>query len=66
MGVQRAGDTDATHNNVVSSSDFTELKNVFGTTSPIGDLNNDGVTSGADFTLLKNNFGTAGAAANCP
>ena len=66
MGQQRAGDTDATHNNVVNSTDFTALKNVFGSPSPIGDLNNDGVTSGIDFTLLKNNFGTAGAAANCP
>lgn len=62
MGLLRAGDTDATHNNVDNGSDFTALKNVFGTTSPIGDLNNDGITSGPDFTLLKNNFGTAGCA----
>jgi len=66
MGQQRAGDIDAAHNNLVNSSDFTVLKNVFGTSSSIGDLNNDGVTSGVDFTLLKTNFGTAGAAANCP
>jgi N-acetylneuraminic acid mutarotase len=66
MGLQRAGDTEATHNNVVNSSDFTALKNVFGSSSSIGDLNNDGVTNGVDFTLLKNNFGTAGAAVNCP
>jgi hypothetical protein len=66
MGLQRAGDTDTTHNNLVSSTDFTTLKNVFGTSSSIGDLNNDGVTSAVDFTLLKNNFGTAGAAVNCP
>lgn len=60
MGLLRAGDTDATHNNVVNGTDFTALKNVFGTSSSVGDLNNDGVTNGTDFTLLKGNFGTAG------
>lgn len=66
MGQQRSGDTVATHNSIVNESDFTTLKNLFCTSSWLGDLNNDRVTSGADFTLLKNNFETAGPPLACP
>ena len=66
MGQQRAGDVDATHNNIVNITDFNVLKGVFGTASITADLNNDGVTNITDFNLLKNNFGTAGSAVNCP
>ena len=66
MGQQKAGDTDATHNNIVNTVDFTTLKGVFGQASSVGDLNNDGVTNTLDFTLLKGNFGQSGAAVNCP
>jgi hypothetical protein len=66
MGQQKAGDTDNTHNNIVNITDFNVLKNVFGTSSATGDLNNDGVTNITDFNLLKGNFGTAGAPTNCP
>ena len=66
MGVQRAGDVDNAHNNVVNVTDFNVLKGVFGAASSVGDLNNDGVTNVTDFNLLKGNFGQAGAAANCP
>jgi hypothetical protein len=66
MGQQRAGDTDASHNNIVNTVDFTTLKGVFGQASSVGDLNNDGVTNTSDFTLLKGNFGQSGAAVNCP
>lgn len=66
MGQQKAGDVDATHNNVVNITDFNVLKGVFGQASSVGDLNNDSVTNVTDFNLLKGNFGQAGAAVNCP
>ena len=66
MGLQKAGDCDASHNNIVNTVDFTTLKGVFGQGSPVGDFNNDGVTNTIDFTLLKGNFGQAGAVVNCP
>lgn len=66
MGTQRAGDVDATHNNVINITDFNTFKGVSGTTSSVGDLNNDGVSNIADFNLLKANFATSGAALSCP
>ena len=60
MGLEKAGDSDASHNNIVNTVDFTTLKGVFGQGSPVGDFNNDGVTNTIDFTLLKGNFGQAG------
>ena len=62
MGLMKAGDIDATHNNIVNAGDFNVMKGVFGQASVLGDLNNDGQTNAQDFNLLKGNFGQSGCA----
>ena len=65
MGTLRAGD--ANNNDVVNTTDFTLLKNAFGTSSNLNtDFNNDGITNTTDFTLLKGNFGLVGQGITCP
>lgn len=66
MGLMRAGD--ANNDNLVSSVDFTILKNTFGlSTGQPGyddraDFNGDLVVNVSDFNLLRANFGSGGAA----
>jgi hypothetical protein len=65
FGLLNTGDTD--NNNLINTTDFTRLRNAFGTSSnPFTDFNNDGITNTTDFTLMRNNFGTAGQNITCP
>jgi hypothetical protein len=65
FGTLRAGDTD--NNNLINTTDFTRLRNAFGTSSnPFTDFNNDGITNTTDFSLQRNNFGTGGQNVTCP
>lgn len=65
MGLQDAGD--ANNDNVVSSQDFTLLRNTFGKSQgdpgydARADFNNDDVVNVSDFGLLRGNFGTGGS-----
>ena len=52
FGTLRAGD--ANNNDIVNTTDFTLLKNAFGTSNNLNtDFNNDGITNTTDFTLSK-------------
>ena len=66
MGLQRAGDLDTAHNNLVNTQDFNQLRSVFGLVSDVGDLNNDAITNVQDLNLLKGNFGVSGSLFACP
>jgi hypothetical protein len=71
-GTQPAGD--ANDDDVISITDFTNVKSSFGGSSNTcdspfdyhADFNNDLIVNVLDFNLLKGNFGTGGAALTCP
>jgi hypothetical protein len=65
MGLMKAGDCN--NDNVVSSQDFTILRNTFGKTlgdpgyDARADFNGDNTISVADFSVLRGSFGQGGA-----
>jgi len=52
-------DADLNNSGLVTSADYTILRNALNTNDPIADLNHSGMVTSADFTILRNRLNTA-------
>jgi hypothetical protein len=52
-------DADLNQSGMVTSADYTILRNVLNTASPVADLNCSGLVTSSDYTILRNRLNTA-------